>query len=204
MSSQKNIQIGAHAVAWAVAKKRQEVEDLLKRNGVKLPVKNGVTLTWNSLSTMTLTLFTMSALKQSKSFRADFLELLAQNPQWATSYMSMNGEFANASGNVADTSLNLTTAIGTDAPKKTWFTSDNIQGTLNTALNAFLTLDKNKTDRELANASQNVAMYNAQQGGSNTGGAPDTTKSNTTLYVVLGVVGLALVGGLVYFATKKR
>ena len=83
-------------------------------------------------------------------------------------------------------------------------TSDNIQGTLNTALNAFLTLDKNKTDRELANASQNVAMYNAQQGGSNTGGAPATTKSNTMLYVILGVVGVALIGGLIFVATKKR
>jgi hypothetical protein len=47
-------------------------------------------------------------------------------------------------------------------------------------------------------------MYNAQQGGAGTtGGGSSETKSNTALYVVLGVVGVALVGGLIYFATKK-
>jgi len=129
--------------------------------------------------------------------------MMAKYPEWATSYMSMSGEFANASGSVADTSLNLTTAIGNDTPKKSWFTGDKIEGTLNTALQAFLAIDKNKTDRALADASKNVAMYNAQQGGSTTGGGSSDTKSNTALYVVLGVVGVALVGGLIYFATKK-
>jgi hypothetical protein len=195
MNVQKESQLGAHAVMWAVTNKPNEVRDLIKRNGFK---------NISYINVEQFANFVTQALRNSKPFRADFLALMAQYPEWATSYMSMQGEFANASGGVADTSLNLTTAIGTDAPKKSWFTSDNIQGTLNTALNAFLTLDKNKTDRELANASQNVAMYNAQQGGSNTGGAPDTTKSNTALYVVLGVVGVALVGGLIYFATKKR
>jgi hypothetical protein len=116
----------------------------------------------------------------------------------------MNGEFANASGSVADTSLNLTTAIGTDAPKKNWFTADNIQSTLNTGLNAFLQLDKNKTDRALAGSAADVAKYNASVGKDSEGKPKDDTKSNTALYVVLGVVGVALVGGLVYFATKKR
>jgi hypothetical protein len=201
MNVQKESQLGAHAVMWAVSNKKQEVQDLLKRNGIQLPF--GIS-NWGSLSNFSLALATLSAIRFSKPFRADFIAMMAKYPEWATSFMSMNGEFANASGGVADTSLNLTTAIGTDAPKKSWFTSDNIQGTLNTALNAFLTLDKNKTDRELANASQNVAMYNAQQGGSNTGGAPATTKSNTMLYVILGVVGVALIGGLIFVATKKR
>lgn len=197
MNVQKESQLGAHAVMWAVTNKRREVEDLLKRNGF-VPT----TGSWNLASTKTLASWVTKALG-SKPFRADFVAMMAQYPEWATSYMSMNGEFANASGGVADTSLNLTTAIGTDAPKKTWFTADNIQNTLNTGLNAFLALDKNKTDRELAGASRDVAMYNAQTGGT-TGGTPSTTKSNTMLYVILGVVGLALVGGVIYVATKKR
>ena len=128
---------------------------------------------------------------------------MAQNPQWATSYMSMSGEFANASGSVADTSLNLNTAIGAnDTPKKSWFTSGNIENTLNTGLQAFLALDKNKTDRALAASASDVAKYNAGDKDSE-GNPKDDTKSNTALYVVLGVVGVALVGGLIYFATKK-
>jgi hypothetical protein len=129
--------------------------------------------------------------------------MMAKYPEWATSYMSMSGEFANASGSVADTSLNLTTAIGTDTPKKSFFTADKIESTLNTALQGFLALDKNKTDRELANASRDVAKYNASIGKDSEGNPKDDTKSNTALYVVLGVVGVALVGGLIYFATKK-
>lgn len=197
MNVQKESQLGAHAIMWAVTNKRQEVQDLLKRNGF-VPL----TGSWDLLKPQALASYVKKALG-TKTFKADFLALMAQNPQWATSYMSMQGEFSNASGSVADSSLNLTTAIGSgDTPKKSWFTADNIQNTLNTGLNAFLTLDKNKTDRELAKASENVAKFNAQTGGT-TDGVPSTTKSNTALYVVLGVVGVALVGGLIYFATKK-
>ena len=194
MNVQKESQLGAHAIMWAVTNKPNEVRDLAKRNGFE---SYGIGNPEKFANWVTI------LLKKSKPFRADFLAMMAKYPEWATSYMSMNGEFANASGSVADTSLNLTTAIGTDAPKKSWFTADNIQSTLNTGLNAFLQLDKNKTDRDLAKASENVAMYNSQTGGT-TGGAPSTTKSNTMLYVILGVVGVALIGGLIFVASKKR
>ena len=46
-------------------------------------------------------------------------------------------------------------------------------------------------------------MYNASIGKDSEGNPKNDTKSNTALYVVLGVVGVALVGGLIYFATKK-
>ena len=201
MNVQKESQLGAYAVMWAVSNKKQEVQDLLKRNGIQLPFG---TSNWASLSNFSLALATLSAIRFSKPFKADFVAMMAKYPNWATSYMSMNGEFANVSGGVADTSLNLTTAIGSgDTPKKSWFTADNIQNILNTGLNAFLTLDKNKTDRALADASTKVAMYNAGDDKDSEGKPKDDTKSNTALYVVLGVVGVALVGGIIYFATKK-
>jgi hypothetical protein len=202
MNLQKESQLGAHAVMWASTNKPEEVRDLFKRNGIRFPYdpNNPSYVPTGSVLAALVT----RALKMSKPFRADFVSMMAKYPEWATSYMSMNGEFANASGSVADTSLNLTTAIGTDAPKKNWFTADNIQSTLNTGLNAFLQLDKNKTDRALAGSAADVAKYNASVGKDSEGKPKDDTKSNTALYVVLGVVGVALVGGLVYFATKKR
>lgn len=199
MNVQKESQLGAYAVMWAVTNKRQEVEELLRRNGVKLPI--GIS-NWGSLSNFSLALATLSAIRFSKTFRADFVAMMAKYPQWATSYMSINGEFANVSGGVADTSLNLDNVIGGNTPKKSWFTGDKIESTLNTALQGFLALDKNKTDRELARASRDVAMYKAGDKEDNDDDDNDT-KSNTALYVVLGVVGVALVGGLIYFATKK-
>ena len=33
MNVQKESQLGAHAIAWAVANKKEEVKNLLKRNG---------------------------------------------------------------------------------------------------------------------------------------------------------------------------
>ena len=205
MNVQKESQLGSHAIMWAVMNKPQEVRDLFSRNGMRFPVdiNNSNYVPSGSV----LAELVVKALKNSKQFRADFVAMMSKYPDWATSYMSMNGEFANVSGGVADTSLNLTTAINagetTDIPKKSWFTSQNIQSTLNTALNAFLTLDKNKTDRALANSANNVAMYNSQTGNTTGGGAP-TPKSNTMLYVILGVVGVVLVGGLIFVASKKR
>jgi hypothetical protein len=194
MNLEKESQLGAHAVMWAVMNKPQEVEGLLLRNGIQV--------TGTSLEETVVV-----ALKNSKPFRVDFLEMTSQYPEWAMSYMASMDDFVNSSGRIADTSLNLTTAINagetnSGTPRKSWFTADNIQSTLNTALNAFLTLDKNKTDRALAGASKDVAMYNAQTGGTTGGGIPPA-KSNTTLYVVLGLVGLGLVGGIIYLATKK-
>ena len=200
MNVQKESQLGAYAVMWASTNKPEEVRDLFKRNGMRFPIdpNNPSYVPTGSVLAERVT----RALKMSKPFRADFVAMMAKYPEWATSYMSMSGEFANASGSVADTSLNLTTAIGTDAPKKSWFTSDKIEGTLNTALQAYLALDKNKTDRALAGSASDVARYNA--GDKDSEGKPkDDTKSNTALYVVLGVVGVALVGGIIYFATKK-
>jgi hypothetical protein len=198
MNLENESQLGAHAIMWAVMNIPEQVEELLMRNGIQV-------------SGALLQDTVVTALKNSTPFRADFLELTSQYPEWSISYMATMDtmdDYANAGGRVADTSLNLTTAINagatnTGTPKKSWFTADNIQGTLNTALNAFLTIDKNKTDRDLAKASEKVAMYNSQTGGGTTGGGMPPQKSNTTLFVILGVVGLALVGGIVYMATKK-
>jgi hypothetical protein len=201
MNVQRESQLGAHAIMWAVMNKPQEVRDLFSRNGMRFPID--INNPNNVPSGSVLAELVVKAIKNSKPFRADFLALMAQYPDWATSYMSMNGEFANFGGGVADFSLNLNNPKGGETPKKSWFTADNIQSTLNTGLNAFLTLDKNKTDRELAKASENVAMYNSQSGGTTGGGAP-TPKPNTMLNVFYGVIGLALVGGLIFVASKKR
>ena len=202
MNVQKESQLGAHAIMWAVTNKRNEVEDLAKRNGISFSymTPNGMVPYSDLMTAQSLS----SYMRKSPRIKQDFITMMAKYPQWATSYMSMSGEFANASGSVADTSLNLTNAIGADTPKKSWFTGDKIESTLNTALQAYLALDKNKTDRALAGSASDVAKYNASIGKDSEGKPKDDTKSNTMLYVILGVLGLALVGGVIYIATKKR
>jgi hypothetical protein len=200
MNVQKESQLGAHAIMWAVINKRQEVEDLAKRNGISFSymTPNGMMPYSDLMTAQSLS----SYMRKSPRIKQDFITMMAKYPQWATSYMSMSGEFANASGSVADTSLNLDNVIGGNTPKKSWFTADKIEGTLNTALQAYLALDKNKTDRALAGSASDVARYKAGDKEDDDDDDNDT-KSNTALYVVLGVVGVALVGGIIYFATKK-
>lgn len=207
MNVQKESQLGSHAIMWAVMNKPQEVKELGKRNGITFSytTPNGLVPYTDLMTAQSLG----SYMRKLPRVRQDFVTMMAQYPDWATSYMSMNGEFANVSGGVPFFNLNTSTpldtgAINNNTPKKSWFTSDKIESTLNTALNAFLTLDKNKTDRALAGSASDVAMYNSQQGGGAIGGIPPTKKSNTTLYIILGVLGVALVGGLIYVATKKR
>jgi hypothetical protein len=125
--------------------------------------------------------------------------------------------YSNVSGNFFDFSLppspfstNTTTPSSTagsttttDTTPRTGFTLDKGLNIITQGLNAFLTLDTNKTNRALADAS----VKTSQSGG---GGLVsqdtyrDTEKSNTTLYVVLALVGVLVVGGGILYAVRSK
>lgn len=221
MSTIKNIQLGAHVIMYAVMNDKQGVVKLLNKNGVAVSVSDPNEVISQSV---------VALLKSSKTFRQEFMDFLLKHDlafKSCNSYSSANGEFANAGGTVnpfttiSNESIGLNTlpsggsftptsetATTTTAPAKagSWFNAQNISSSLNTALNAFLTLDKNKTDRELAKSG--VVIAQSQSGsGVGSGGffdAPTAQKSNTVLYVILGVLGVAVVGTVIYFATKKK
>ena len=70
---------------------------------------------------------------------------------------------------------------------------------VNKGIDTFVTLDTNKTNRAIADSQTKV-----NQGGGELNLPPNEPKSNTTTYVILGIVGVALVGTLIYFVSKKR
>lgn len=214
MNKEKQAQFGAHTVMYCVMNKKPEVAMILMKNGITL----SPTATDKEIAQKVTSL-----LKTSKKFRQDFLSLY-KTGNFANSmmncYSSMNGGYANASGIVVDPAFDFSTlpsggtytgsSTTTTSPTPTipttsgssWWTTDNIVNTLNTGLNAFLTLDKNKTDRAIANSGVQIA----QSGTGGASGALNSTpqKDNTVLYVVLSVLGIAVVGGLVFVATKKK
>lgn len=215
MTKENQNKLGAHAVMFAVMKKRPEIVALLVQNGIPASISD---------TDMQLSNKITNVMRASDAFKKDFVDMLSKEDvaEACFSAYSMNG-YSNAVGDptknpfagLFDSSLNTlpsggtiqTTAApttGTTPPKSSWFNATNITNTLNTALNAFLTLDKNKTDRELANAGVKIAQSNASSGvGSGAIGWAPQTSSKTPIYVAVGVVVAAVIVAGVYYATKK-
>lgn len=212
----KNVDLGANILVNVVHNNKSEVLALLLRNGVVAP---------SGSSDVQVAQLVTDLLKKSKTFYAEFMAFLANPSTLEGLTSSMNG-YANAGGEGVGYTFGTGGFYGSTDPKPlafdpTKFTA-NTKTTLATetktskpfdwgkvfegvqfGVNSYLQADKNKTDRALANASvtasQNAVL--ASQGGALTG---TPTKSNTTLWVVLGLVGVAVVGGAIWFATKKK
>jgi hypothetical protein len=198
--------LGADVIVNAVNENRTEVVELLLRNGVVAP---------SSLSDFELSQVVTELLRQSKNFQEEFVEFIG-GLMVLNSELEMSG-YSNVAGNFFDFSLppspfstNTTTPTSstagstttTDTTPKTGFTLDKGLNIITQGLNAFLTLDTNKTNRALADAS----VKTAQSGGTIQNQQIDNTpiKSNTTLYVVLALVGILVVGGGIIYAVKRK
>lgn len=204
--------LGASMIVYAINQKREEVIDLLLRNGVVAP---------SNLTDFQLSQVVAELLKTSKNFKDEFMMFLIETNVLEDS-VSMSGGYYNTTGydfskygvEIPDdlfspkksttTTKNTTTDKDKSNEPKTGFTLDKALGLLDKGLNAFITLDTNKTNRALANAS----VVTAQTGG---GSVLDETKddkpekdSNTTLYIVLGIIGIAVVGGGIWYAVKNK
>lgn len=179
---------------------------LLRRNGV---------LVNTNISNENLTNMILKAMLKSESFKKETI-LLMSVLSAEDSYSNVNG-FGRFNVNpVSDTlgytnkyipqTVNETTSTTestttTDKPKKAF--ADTTVGTIFDKLftlgNAYLTNKELDVRKAEANASQVIATT----GGANTS-TPPPPKSNTGLYVALGLGGVVLVGTLVYLISKKK
>ena len=211
----KQVDLGASVLIYVVRNFRSKVVALLLRNGVVVP---------SGSTDVQVAQLVTELLKVSTSFNADFMKLLA-TPEVLSGFTSMDGYssmdgYYNAYGDF-DTSLGYKSQFATtdfltkkpasdmankaiDDNKKKPFDCGKVIEGLQFGVTSYLQADKNKTDRALADASVKTSgnqVLMTQGGG--TGGGGNTGGSNTVLWVVLGVVGVGLVGTVVYFATKK-
>lgn len=208
----KNANLGALSIMYVVINKRAEVIALLVKNGVQVP---------SNATDMQLALMVTNLLKVSKAFGRDFNKLLSQKEVisgifqgFDGSYSYVNNYFSNlpsfdeslfsspATPSVATTT---STTSATNSSSPSWLAQG--LNLLQTGFQGYLALDQNKTQRELANASVQIKQTDlalADKGILPSGNTPTPTGLSTGAIVGLSVLGIAVVGGVLYFALKKR
>jgi hypothetical protein len=213
------IQTGAMSLVLLVANYRSQMINLLLKNGVTVP---------SGASNQQIATMMANLLKISKSFAMD-LQRFISNPkviEVLAGGFSQNAEYLRASGfagkeegnaqyfRVEGVDSNTTTTTTTNTPPKTGFFSGlNFGNILKDGLNLFGQIDKNKTDREIANAQAQISANTGINVGSGTGsgdtgsgsgkGTPDEKMSTTTI-VVLSLVGIAVIGTIIYFVARPK
>jgi hypothetical protein len=224
-----SIQTGAMTLVLLVQNYRSQMIALLLKNGVT--VKSGA-------SNQQIALIMANLLKISKSFSRD-LQMFIQNPKVVevlaggliqnTEYFRASGfadknndnakyfradGFMSATGNkygIPDVSFKPDDSENSATPPKASFWSGlNFADLLNKGLQTFGNIDKNKTDREIANAQAqvgaNVGAFNVGSGSGSGSGDNDGDGDgiSTTTIVVLSLVGVAVIGTIIYFVTRPK
>jgi len=197
--------LGADVIVNSINENREDVIALLLKNGVIVP---------SDLTNYELSQVVTELLKNSTNFQKEFVEFIG-SLMVLNSELEMSG-YSNVAGNFFDFSVppspfstNTTTPSSsggstttTDTTPRTGFTLDKGLNIITQGLNAFLTLDTNKTNRALADASVKTSQSSGGVVSQDT--YRDTEKSNTTLYVVLALVGVLVVGGGILYAVRSK
>ena len=165
-----------------------------------------------------IALLVTNLLKVSKSFYRDFSALLLSQDVIVGMSSNMSGSYSNAGG-VVDPVFDFSIFTGgtTTTPKpttpkteiksegKSWLNQG--LGLLQTGFQGYLALDENKTQRELANASFKIKEGDvslAEKGILPAGTPLPKTGLSTGAIIGISVLGIAVVGGVIYLALKKR
>jgi hypothetical protein len=212
---QPTIETGAMTLVLLVKNYRSQMIALLLKNGVTVP---------NGASSQQIASLMANLLKFSKSFAMD-LQKFISNPkviEVLAGGFSENAEYFRASGFAGRqegnaqyfrvTSTDDDTETTSTPPKTGFFSGLNLGNILKDGLNLFGQLDKNKTDREIANAQAQVGANvggntNTNTGGNTGGGGKDDdpdTKMSTTTIVILSLVGVAVLGTIIYFVARPK
>lgn len=189
---------------------------------IALLLKNGVTVA-NNASTQQIATTMGNLLKVSKSFAKDLKDFIS-NPsvlQVLAGELQQNAQYFRASGsgymNFTDTESddpeNSDPALPTPttpAKKTGFFSGLNLGKLITDGLDTFTKADKNKTDREIARLRASI------EGGKNLTDeeviaevekkekAKNDEGMSTTTIVVLSLVGVALIGTVIYFVTRPK
>lgn len=220
-----NASLGAYGVMYVVVNKKSDVLGLLLRNGVVVP---------SDASDITIALAVTNLLKVSKTFYNEFSKLLlnedviyGMSANMSGSYSNMSGSYANAIGDSSfckdKTNKELfpsayksgcegsstfdASIFNTTKDTKPKDSSSNT-GWLNKALelaqtgfSGYLQLDDNKTKRELADASVRLSQSG---GGTSTDGNIPPKGLSTGAIVGISLLGVTVVGLVIYLIVKKK
>lgn len=120
--------------------------------------------------------------------------------------LNFNPTPTNSSASVSQTTTQdpsqASSTTATTAPKGLWTSLFTVGNMALDFLKTKSTNDANIAIAEATKAQAQSSASNENSGGSSVTNNPQ--KSNTSTYVLLGVLGVALVGGLVYYFAKKN
>lgn len=239
----ENIDAGLYIIMYIIQNNKNQVIALLKRNGVIVP---------NNVSSVDLGELVIHTLKVSRSFNADFKQLLNQPKILAVvatltqeNFANMDGDFANIDGKKPDETWAQYFARTTTTPTGTTTKSLDLNtlpsgGTIKTTgtsavtakdpvldgqapqtgLNKWISLgtsliDKGLTfvttkanveiaDKQVKFAEQEAKKAEIQASSGMGSFANPNQNSNTTMYVILGLLTLGAVGAGIYFYKKSK
>lgn len=196
----KNASLGAYGIMYVIKNRRSEVVALLLKNGVVAP---------SNATDIQIGLLVTDLLKVSKSFYNEFSALLINEDVIYGMSANMSGSYANAGGIVMPTFdldeelLTTTTTTPKDTKPKSSSTGWLNKGLelLQTGFQGYLQLDDNKTKRELADASVKISSDEVTKKEEK---EDDDTGMSTGAIIGLSVLGVTVVGLVVYLITKNK
>jgi hypothetical protein len=199
--------LGAYAIMYVVKNKKNQVVSLLLKNGVVVP---------SNASDIQIALLVTNLLKVSKSFYADFSQLLLTQEtaegllfDLSGSYLNVEGDFCKNSQNKIDSPNSYKLLCGDSSDSTSTTTETNTKNTswvntglslLQTGFQGFLKLDDNKTKRDLANASVKISSDEVKKEEI----TPPKAGLGTGAIVGISLLGVTVVGLIVYLIAKKK
>lgn len=188
---------GFAAIAWTIDNRPDQVKSLVKKHGIDVPVGSGKAGIQKAVAAL---------MAKSKGFAKDFSQLFRREN---------TGEFANfvyATGDSGEGSLVSNTSSGSSTKKAfadttvgKVFSSDNISNWINTGLGVWAA----KKTGQGGNAADNINTgidYGRDYGtgGSGNSPAPASKGIGTTGIILISLGAVALLGTVIYLATRKK
>lgn len=225
----QSAQTGAFTLMLLVQNYRSQMIALLLKNGITVP---------SGASDKQIVQIMTNLLKISKSFYKD-ITLFLKNPKVLNNIggaLSQNAEYFRASGfagkkqgnaqyfrasgymnsnggedGYTDTGEPAPTGGSTGGSTGGFWGGLNLGDLLTKGIDTLTALDKNKTDRAIADARAKSGLsntsnetYTDEDGTVITKKTPDDEKMSTTTIVVLSLVGIAVIGTIIYFVAKPK
>jgi len=190
-----------------------------KTQMIALLLKNGVTVQ-RGASNQQIANIMANLLKISKSYAKD-LQLFISNPkviEVLSGGFNQNAQYFRASGfagkNEGNAQYFKVEGVDSETPKKSFWEGLNFADLLNKGLETFGSIDKNKTDRAIANAQAQIGAFvgsgtkntveTEEEENPNGKKTPDDEGISTTTIVVLSLVGVAIIGTIIYFVARPK
>lgn len=228
---QPTIETGAMTLVLLVNNYRSQMIALLLKNGVAVPdgySSQQIASLMANLLKVSKSFFTdlntfiqnpkvMQILTDGMNENAQYFKAsgsgFAGKKQGNAQYLRASGYMNSTGGEDGFTDTGVPApSVPSVTPVKTGFLANlNLGNLLSQGLGAFGQYDKNKTDRAIAEAQASFGGYTPSGTKTGTGTDTDTKEEkapdaglSTTLVVVLGLVGIAVLGTVIYFVARPK